>query len=66
MTWPDVEKNHNDEPKKSKLLPAGDNAKEIVELLAAMYRAIHHPEDAANDYDNSEPANQQTDAEKEG
>ena len=48
MTCANEGKNHNGEPKKSGLLPAGDKAKEVVEVLAAMYRATHNPEDAAD------------------
>ncbi len=49
MTWGNEEKSDNGQPKKSELLPTGDKAKEIVELLAAMYRAMQNPEDATND-----------------
>ncbi|HID31065.1 MAG TPA: hypothetical protein EYP19_13830 [Desulfobacterales bacterium] len=42
-------KANNGEPKKSELLPTGDEAKEIVEVLVAMYRSVHKPEAAAND-----------------
>jgi len=49
MTWADEGKNHNGEPKKPELLPPVDKAKEIVEVLAAMYRAMQNPEDATND-----------------
>lgn len=59
MTWADERKNHNDEPKKSELLPTGDSAKEIIEVLAAMYRTAHNPEDAAdNDHANDGHASQ--------
>ncbi len=33
MTWTDEEKSHNGEPKKSELLPTGERATEIVEVL---------------------------------
>ncbi len=58
MTWADEGESHNGEPKKPELLPTGDKAKEIVEVLAAMYRAIHNLGDATNDEDGSEHANQ--------
>ena len=68
MTCADEGKSHNSEPKKSKLLPTGGKAKELIEVLAAMYRAMHNPENATNDDDRSEHANQCRDAgpEKEG
>ena len=56
MTWSNEEKGHNGEPKKPDLLPTGDKAKEIIEVLVAMYRATHNPEDATND-EKSEHAN---------
>ncbi len=56
MTWAD-EDNHSDEPKKLELLPRGDKAKEIVEVLAAIYRAMHSAEGATNDDETSEDAN---------
>ena len=49
MSCADEEKSHNEEPKKSDLLPTGDKAKEIIEVLAAMYLVMHNPEDVAND-----------------
>jgi len=58
MTWANEEKGDNGQPKKSELLPTGDKAKEIVEVLAAMYRAMQNPEDETNDEDRSEHANQ--------
>ena len=57
MTWGNEEKSHNDESKKPELLPTGDKAKEIVELLAEMCRAMQNPEDVTNDEDRSEHAN---------
>ncbi len=48
MSWADEGKNHNCERKKPELLPTGDNAKEVIELLAAMYRTAHDPEDIAD------------------
>lgn len=48
MACADEEKNHNDEPKKSELLPQGDEAKQIVEVLAAMYLATR-TEDRTDD-----------------
>ena len=56
MTWAD-ENNHNGEPKKPELLPTGEKTKELVEVLAALYQAMHNPEDAADDGKN-EHANQ--------
>jgi len=58
MNWENEGKSHNGKPKNSGLLPTGDKAKEIVELLAEMYRAMQNPEDATNDEDRSEHANQ--------
>ena len=49
MTWADDPKNRNDEPKKSELLPSGDSAKEITDLLAEMYRTAHNSQDVADD-----------------
>lgn len=60
MTWANEGKSHNGEPKKSELLPTGEKAKEIVEVLVAMYRAMHNLEDAHDD-DSNEP-NQRRDA----
>ena len=57
MTWGNEGKSDNGQPKKSELLPTGDKAKEIVELLAAMYRAMQNPEDATNDDTGVESAN---------
>jgi hypothetical protein len=58
MTWGNEGKSDNEQPKKSELLPTGDKAKEIVEVLTAMYRAIQNPEDATNDEDRGGHANQ--------
>ena len=66
MTWANERESHDGEPKKRELLPKGDKANKIVEVLVAMYRAIHNPEDAANDYDSGEPANQRRDAGEKG
>jgi hypothetical protein len=49
MTWVDERKNHNGEPKKPGLLPSGEQAKEIIEVLVAMYRTPHKPEHAVDD-----------------
>ena len=57
MTWSNEEKSHNGEPKKPELLSPVDKAKEIVEVLAAMYRAMQNPEDATNDDTGVESAN---------
>ncbi len=57
MTWADEEKSHNGEQKKPGLLPAGDKAREIVELLVAMYHATHNAECATNDDDRSKLSN---------
>lgn len=67
MSWADEGKNHNSEPKKSELLQ-GRESKEIVAVLAAMYRATHNPEDMPNDDTEVEGANHQKDNEyrKEG
>lgn len=43
------ESNQKCKPEKSELLPTGDKAKELIEVLAAMYRAMHNPEDTPND-----------------
>ena len=68
MTGADEGKNRNGEPKKSELLPKGREAKEIVAVLAAMYRATHNPEDMPNNDTEVEGANHQKDNEykKEG
>lgn len=60
MSWADEGKSDNGEPKKPGLLPAGDKAREIIELLAAMYRVMHNAEDVAdNDHaDNGQQANE--------
>jgi len=60
MTWVNEPNNHNDGPKKSDLLPTGDKAKEIVEVLVEMYLmylVMHNPEDIANDDTGVESAN---------
>lgn len=49
MTQANERKNHRGEPKKSELLPKGDRATEIIEMLVAMYRAMESPEDVGND-----------------
>lgn len=61
MTCANEEKSQNGEPKKPELLPAGDKAKEIIEVLAAMYRATPNAKDAINGYARSEP-NQRRDS----
>ena len=68
MTWANEEKGDNGQPKKSELLPTGDKAKEIVEILAEMCRAMHNPEDTTDVNDRSERANHSRDTgpEKEG
>ncbi len=58
MTWANEEKDDNGQPKKSELLPTGDKAKEIVEVLAAMYRAAYKPEQAVDDDTRDEHASQ--------
>jgi len=58
MTWANEGKNHNGKPKKPELLPMGEKAQEIIEMLAAMYQATHKPQDATNDDDRAENANQ--------
>jgi len=54
--------------KKSELLPPVGKAKELIEVLAAMFRAMQNPPDATNDDDRGEHGNQWGDAgpEKEG
>jgi len=37
MTRANEGKSHSDEPKKPQLLPKGDKAEEIIEVLAAMW-----------------------------
>lgn len=49
MIQPNEQKNHTGEPKKSELLPTGDKAKGIIEVLLAIYQAMERPEDIAND-----------------
>ena len=68
MTCANEGKSRNGGPKKSELLPKGREAKEIVAVLAAMYRATHNPEDMPNDDTEVEGANHQKDNEykKEG
>ena len=56
MSWAGEGKNHNGERKKPQLLPAGDSAKEITDLLAEMYRTAHNSQDVA---DNDRAANGQ-------
>ena len=51
------ESNQKCKPEKSELLPTGEKAKELIEVLAAIFRAMHNPEAAANDDDRSEHAN---------
>ena len=58
MTWANEGKNHNGEPKKPELLPTEDEAKEVLEVLVEMYRAIHNAGDAVNDDDKDEYASQ--------
>jgi hypothetical protein len=58
MTCANEGKNHNGEPKKPELLPTGDKATEVVEVLVEMYRAIHNAEDVANGDDRDEHASQ--------
>ena len=48
MTWADEGKNQNGESKKPELLPTGDEAKEILDVLAAMFRDTPNPEDSTN------------------
>ena len=48
MTWADEGKNQNGESKKPELLPTGDEAKEILDVLAAMFRDTPNPEDPTN------------------
>jgi len=56
MVRANEQESYNGEPKKPELLPKGDNAKEIVEVLVEMYQAIHNPKDTVN-HDSSEHAN---------
>jgi len=58
MTWANEEKGDNGQPKKSELLPTGDKAKEIIEVLAAIYRTVYKPEDAVDDHAKDEHASQ--------
>ena len=68
MTCTNEPNNHNGESKKSELLPTGDKAKEIIVVLAEMYRAKHNPEDPTNADDKGEHANWKRDTrpDKEG
>ena len=61
MTCANEGKSCNGEPKKSELLPKGRKAKEIVAVLAAMYRVTHNPDDMPNDDTEVEGANHQKD-----
>ena len=49
MTEANERDNYRGKPKKSELLPIGAKAREVLEVLAAMYRAIENPEDIGND-----------------
>lgn len=49
MTRIDEENSDNGRTKKPCMLPTGEQAKDIVELLAAMYLAVYKPEDTADD-----------------
>jgi hypothetical protein len=48
MAWANERKNHNGESKKSELLPNGERAKAIIEVLAAMFRDMSNPENPTN------------------
>lgn len=54
--------------KKAELLPPVGKAKELIEVLTAMFRAMQNPEEATNYDDRGEHGNQWGDAgpEKEG
>lgn len=56
MTRESEGKHHGGEPKKPDLLATGEKAKEIVEVLAEMYRAVHGQTEAGNKDDSSEHA----------
>lgn len=58
MACTNEEESYDGEAKKRELLPTGDKAKEIVEVLAEMYQATHNPEDTAHDDANDEHASQ--------
>jgi len=49
MTRIDEDNSDNGRTKKPCMLPTGEQAKLIVELLAAMYLAVHNSEDTADD-----------------
>ena len=58
MSRIDEENGDNGRTKKPCMLPTGEQAKEITEVLAAMYQAARKPEDTVDDDANDE----QTDA----
>jgi len=58
MTTPDEGNSDNGKWKKPGLLPTGEQAKDIVELLAAIYLAVYKPEDTADDEAKDEHASQ--------
>ena len=43
MSRADEQEDHSKETEKPGLLPAGEEAKELIEILAALYRAVHNP-----------------------
>ena len=58
MTWPNEGNSDNGKEKKPVLLPTGEQAKEIIEILAAIYRTAYKPEDAVDDDAKDEHASQ--------
>jgi hypothetical protein len=57
MCQANEQNNQKCEPKRPELLPAGEKANEIIEVLTAMYRAAHDLEDGANEDDKNEHTN---------
>ncbi len=49
MSRADEQEDHSKETENAGLLPTGKEAKELIEVLAALYRAVHNPEGAEDD-----------------
>jgi hypothetical protein len=56
MITPDEGNSDNGKAKKPDLLPTGEQAKEIIEVLAAIYLAVYKSEDTVDDEANDEHA----------
>lgn len=64
MTCTNEPNNHSGESTKSELLPRGDKGKQIVEVLAEMYRSTHKPEQAVDDAKDTRASKEGMDAEE--